>query len=149
MAAQEARKIRDGIVTSYYYALDGILLFENETQPSTVFIYAEGYLFVAMVTADNKTFFYQSDKTGNIISITDSEGNIVALYSYDPFGPVIGRDGMNITNDFTYGGAFGVIDEGDGLFFMVNRYYDAMIGQVPSERSCRDCRWSQPVLLQG
>jgi RHS repeat-associated protein len=82
-----------------------------------------------MVTADNKTFFYHSDKTGNIISITDSEGNIVASYSYDPFGLVIGRSEMNITNNFTYGGAFGIIDEGDGLYFMVNRYYDAMTGR--------------------
>jgi RHS repeat-associated protein len=36
---------------------------------------------------------------------------------------------MNITNDFTYGGAFGIIDEGDGLYFMVNRYYDAIMGR--------------------
>jgi len=125
-----ARKIRDGIVTSYYYTPDGILLFENGGTAGSVryFIYAEGYL-VAMVTADNQTFFYHSDKTGNIISITDSEGNIVASYSYDPFGLVIGRSDMNITNNFTYGGAFGIIDEGDGLYFMQNRYYDAMTGR--------------------
>ena len=125
-----ARKLRDGIVIDYYYTPDGILLFENGGNAGSAryFIYAEGYL-VAMVTVDNKTFFYHSDNTGNIISITDSEGNIVASYSYDPFGLVIGRSEMNITNDFTYGGAFGIIDEGDGLYFMVNRYYDAMMGR--------------------
>lgn len=125
-----ARKTRDGIVTDYYYTLDGILLFENGGSAGSAryFIYAEGYL-VAMVTAENKTFFYHSDKTGNIICITDSEGNVVASYSYDPFGLVIGRSEMNISNNFTYGGAFGIIDEGNGLYFMVNRYYDAMTGR--------------------
>jgi RHS repeat-associated protein len=125
-----ARKIRDGVATDYYYTPDGILLFEKEGTAGSAryFIYAEGYL-VAMVTADNQTFFYHSDKTGNILAITDSEGNVAASYSYDPFGLVIGRSQTTLRNDFTYGGAFGIIDEGDGLYFMQNRYYDAMTGR--------------------
>jgi len=129
-ASPRARKIRDGVATDYYYTPDGILLFEKEGTAGSAryFIYAEGYL-VAMVTADNQTFFYHSDKTGNILFVTDGEGNVAASYSYDPFGLVIGRSQTTIRNDFTYGGAFGIIDEGDGLYFMQNRYYDAMTGR--------------------
>jgi RHS repeat-associated protein len=129
-AGPRARKIHDGAVTDYFYTPDGILLFDNGGYGGSAryFIYAEGYL-VAMVTADNQTFFYHSDKTGNILSITDSGGNVVASYSYDPFGLVIGRSGTTVPHDFTYGGAFGIIDEGNGLYFMQNRYYDAVTGR--------------------
>lgn len=129
-AGPRARKTCNGIVTEYWYAPEGILLSETGGDAGTAryYIYAEGYL-VAMVTAENRSFFFHSDKTGNIICITDSNGTIAAAYSYDPFGMVTERSEVSIRSDFTYGGAFGVMDEGCGLYFMVNRYYDSLTGR--------------------
>ena len=125
-----ARKTCNGTVTEYWYAPDGILLFATGSDARTerYYIYADGCL-VAMVTADNQTFFFHSDKTGNILFITDSTGKVAASYTYDPFGLVSGRSEVAVASDFTYGGAFGVMDEGGGLYFMVNRYYDSLAGR--------------------
>lgn len=129
-AGPRARRTRNGAVTEYWYTPDGILLSETGSDATSAryFIYAEGYL-VAMVTADNRTYFFHSDKTGNIICITDRDGKVAASYSYDPFGMVTGRSEVSVRSDFTYGGGFGVMDEGDDRYFMVNRYYDALTGR--------------------
>jgi RHS repeat-associated protein len=125
-----ARKTCNGSVTEYWYAPDGILLFATGSDPGSerYYIYADGCL-VAMVTADNRTFFFHADKTGNILFITDGTGQVAASYTYDPFGLVTGRSEVSVTSDFTYGGAFGVMDEGGGIYFMVNRYYDSLAGR--------------------
>lgn len=125
-----ARKTCNGSVTEYWYAPEGILLFAtgSDAGMERYYIYADGCL-VAMVAADNQTFFFHADKTGNILFITDSTGKVAASYSYDPFGLVTGRSEVSVTSDFTYGGAFGVMEEGEGLYFMVNRYYDSLAGR--------------------
>lgn len=125
-----ARKICNGSVTEYWYAPEGILLFATGSDAGTAryYIYADGCL-VAMVTTYNQTFFFHADKTGNILFMTDSTGKVAASYTYDPFGFVTGRSEVSVTSDFTYGGAFGVMDEGGGLYFMVNRYYDSLAGR--------------------
>jgi RHS repeat-associated protein len=41
---------------------------------------------------------------------------------------VVNRSGSALT-PFTYVGAYGVMDEGNGLYFMTNRYYDSVTGR--------------------
>lgn len=135
---------RDGISTTYTYDAEGHrvaatrgistrlfhydpfgnLLFETDAQGTvtTRYIYISDILFGRRVN-DSDTF-YHFDSRGSTLLLTDEDGDEVATYAYDPYGKVIHQSG-SIYNPFTYVGAYGVMDEGDGLFFMANRYYDA------------------------
>lgn len=114
-----------GTVRDYHYDHLGRLLFESDGAGSivTMYIHAGGRL-VAM----GAPLFYHFDKSGNTVALTDSTGNLANAYCYEPFGQVAGRTGT-LSNPFTYVGAFGVMDEGNGLFFMRNRHYDARTGK--------------------
>ena len=56
--------------------------------------------------------------------MTDSSENIKNKYAYDSYGKNIGG-AETITNPFKYVGMFGVMDEGNDLYYMRARYYDA------------------------
>ena len=49
-------------------------------------------------------------------------GAIVNSYAYDPFGSSLGKT-ETVANPFEFAGEFGVMDAGNGLDFMRNRYY--------------------------
>ena len=104
----------------------GRLLFETNGsgQLSAVYIYAGGML-VAQGDGSGNYLFPLRDKTGNTLALTDQSGTVVAAYAYGPYGAGAGKTG-SATTPFTYVGAFGVMDEGDDLYFMKNRYYDAV-----------------------
>lgn len=87
-----------------------------------------GNRLVAFGAASGGFVYFHQDKTGNILALTDAAGNTVAAFAYAPYGAVANRTGSVVT-PFTYAGAYGVMDEGAGLFFMSNRYYDAITGR--------------------
>ncbi|MFC1999520.1 RHS repeat-associated core domain-containing protein, partial [Chloroflexota bacterium] len=116
-------------VRNYYHDPRGRVLFETDNSGSIVsfYIYDQSSL-VARVTPSGEVHFYHFDKTGSTLALSDGNGNIVSAYAYAPFGDMAKRTG-DVENPFTYVGALGVMDEGDGLFFMKHRYYDAHTGR--------------------
>lgn len=122
------RSTKGGVIRNYHYDLDGRLMFEtNQTgQITNFYIYLERRL-CALATA-SASYFYHFNRTGNTLAITDGSGNVTSAYSYDSFGKINNQSG-SLDNPFTYVGAYGVMDEGNGLYFMKNRYYDAMTGK--------------------
>ncbi|MDP3695749.1 MAG: RHS repeat-associated core domain-containing protein, partial [Desulfocapsaceae bacterium] len=83
---------------------------------------------VAMKSESGNYFYYHFDKNGNTVALTDSSGNTAATYTYTPFGELLQTTGT-LTNPFTYVGAYGVMDDGEGLYYMKNRYYNASTGK--------------------
>jgi RHS repeat-associated protein len=59
-------------------------------------------------------------------------GIMVNKYAYGVFGQVIDKE-EQVENPFKYVGAFGVMDEGNGLYFMRARYYDPEVGRFISK----------------
>ena len=110
-----------------HFDLSNRLLFQTDESGNVVtsFIYAENRL-VAM-HAGGAYYFYHFDKMGNTIAITDSGGNIANAYAYQPYGEYT-KSG-SLRNPFTYVGAFGVYDDGDGFYHMLTRSYDAITGR--------------------
>jgi len=123
------KKTQGTAVTNYHYDHLGRLLFETDQTGKTIAFYCyAGAALMAMQTANGVVYCYHFDKTGNTIAMTDASGNVANAYQYDAFGKVRSQSGT-VRNMFTYIGAFGVMDEGGGVYYMKNRYYDASLGK--------------------
>jgi len=107
----------------------GRLVFETNAagELTEAFIYA-GRRLVASGTLAGGFVFHHCGNTGNTLALTNAAGDVVATFAYTPFGEVTRQDGARSTR-FTYVGAYGVMDEGSGLYYMGKRYYDALTGR--------------------
>ncbi|MEW6426450.1 MAG: RHS repeat-associated core domain-containing protein [Thermodesulfobacteriota bacterium] len=123
LVAGPARTVR------YYRDRRGRLLFEADANGTVLanYIYA-GARLVARGTKAAGYRFYHYDRIGSTVALTDGSGNVAARYAYTPYGEK-SVDGDGGDNPCTYAGAYGVLDYGDGLYFMKNRFYDARLGR--------------------
>ncbi|MGQ9686792.1 MAG: RHS repeat-associated core domain-containing protein [Thiobacillaceae bacterium] len=113
----------------YHHDPLGRLLFETDETGQLIASYVyRGPFLVARVSASGEVLFYHADQRGSTLALTGADGDIAAAYAYNPWGAVVGRNGA-VENPFTFVGTCGVTDEGDGLFFMANRYYHARLGR--------------------
>ncbi|MFJ6784754.1 RHS repeat-associated core domain-containing protein [Streptomyces yangpuensis] len=80
-------------------------------------------------TTDGKTQVYLTDALGSVLGLADGDGNITTSYSYDPNG-VVTRSGAATTNPYTFTGRE---DDGTGLLYYRNRYYDPQTGRFISQ----------------
>ncbi|MCE5228444.1 hypothetical protein LLG95_02455 [bacterium] len=116
-------------VRNYYHDSEGRLLFETDKKNNVtvMYIYA-GWRLFAMRTAAGQTYYYHCSPKGDVLALTDGAGNVAAAYAYNPEGLVCNQTGT-IYNPFTFCGAVGVVDDGDGLYLMRRRHYDARTGR--------------------
>ena len=124
---------RDGVVTKYIYDASGNLLAEADADNliQRYYIYGAGLLAV-IDTATGDVYTYHYNNAGNTIVITDQTQTEVNTYSYTPFGIIINQQ-ENITNPFKFAGQYGIMDEGNNIYYMRARYYDASVGRFISE----------------
>lgn len=124
---QRTKAVTGNQTYNFYYDPVGRFLFETDKNGQVTAYYIYGGEGLAAMKSSSGSYFYYYDKTGNTIAMTDGSGNIVSANAYEPFGRISNRSG-SIDNPFTYVGGSGVMDEGEGLFFMRNRYYDGNTG---------------------
>jgi RHS repeat-associated protein len=117
-----------GVIRNYHYDGLGRLLFETDSGGvvKASYLYA-GAKLIAMVQGQN-VYYYHYNQVGSTVALTDSSGALGNAYAYDAFGKIMGTLG-NVYNPFTYVGAYGVVDDGNGLYFMSQRHYDAESGR--------------------
>ena len=77
-------------------------------------------------------YYFQKNLQGDIIAITDSNGNTVARYSYDAWGVcTIVQDttvvGIAAINPFRYRGCY--YDSEIGMYYLQSRYYNPAVGR--------------------
>lgn len=101
------------------------LLFETDGAGvvTASYVYRERDL-VAMHQAGKGWHFYHFDQNGNTIAMTDEAGAISAIYRFLPYG-ASGYGYARVRNPFTFAGRYGVLDEGQDLYYMRNRFYHA------------------------
>ena len=105
----------------------GRLLFE--TDAAGVVTANHVYAGKRLVASGSSAYaFNHHDKTGNTLALTDASGLVVGAFAYSPYGALLGKSGT-ATTPFTFVGAYGVMSEGNDLYFMTNRYYDAVTGR--------------------
>lgn len=83
-----------------------------------------GMLLYTIEAADNARHFHHHDEMGNTVFLTDDAGQVAGVYAYLPFGEMQ-ETGTPASNLFTFGGKWGVMREGGGLFIMGQRFYDS------------------------
>lgn len=77
-------------------------------------------------------YYYLKNMQGDIVGITDRQGNVLVTYTYDTWGKLISITGsmantIGIINPFRYRGYY--YDTETGLYYVSSRYYDPEIGR--------------------
>ena len=93
-------------------------------------------LLNSLHTPDGKKYYYLFDGEGSIVGVTDSSGNDVNRYDYDPFGTAMGPWQVQVSQPWTYAG--GYYDSLTGLYKFGIRYYDSTTA-----------RWTQRTPIAG
>lgn len=107
----------------------GRLLYETDMKGNILasYIYG-GKRLLAKIDRKKSVYFYHFDAMGNTFAITGGAGDVVNAYDYDPYGQIRTSLGETVNNRFTFGGSYGVIDEGQGLYAYKRRYYHSALG---------------------
>jgi len=132
-------RTESGQTTRYYYnyalGLSPIVAEkdEGEGQWQRFYVLTPGGTLLYMIDAvdNNKVYCYHFDKTGNTLFLTDAAGTITDKYAYTPYGKLLAHEGSN-TQPFTFVGAWQIRQEGNGIYQMRARYYDAVTARFIS-----------------
>jgi RHS repeat-associated protein len=118
-----------GETIHYHYGPGNVPLFTTDANGDVIEHHAWlGRLLLATRKADASYVHYYGDRQGHVRFLLDEDKTHLVSYGYPPYGPAVASvDGID--NAFTFNGLFGVRDEGDNLFLMQQRFYDAVAGR--------------------
>lgn len=111
------------VTTGYTYDGDQ-LIYE-----STGTAYIRG-LTLAASKKSGELLYYLYNAHGDVVQLTNSQGNVVQEYDYDAFGNEISPDAED-TNPFRYCGEY--FDKETGLYYLRARYYSPALGRFTQE----------------
>lgn len=92
--------------------------------------YAVTGVVSALRTGDG-TYYYNANHLGSVTEITGAGGAVINRYTYDQEGAVLTRT-EGVSNPYTYGGVFGLVNDGNGLVYDRVRYLSAATGSFIS-----------------
>jgi RHS repeat-associated protein len=120
--------VKDGQRTEYLLDPTGLGDVVGEYGNGAVARYVHGLGLVGRFDGNNAASFYDTDAIGSVIGLSGSSGAYLNRYSYLPFGEDLSKT-ETVANPFEYVGQYGVMDEGNGLNFMRERFYTAGEGR--------------------
>ncbi len=138
---------RDGAVVKYVWDIAGMgnILMETDDAGNPLNYYIHGLGLVARINAQTSAeHFYHYDFRGSTVAMTDADQNITHHYSYLPYGELLQEQEAD-PNPFKFVGQWGVMAEGDDLYYMRARFYDAQTGRFLSE----DPVWGENLYRYG
>jgi len=115
--------------TSYQYDGTGLSAVATSAGTTAITNAPDGALVSERVPGRG-TYYYLFDGLGSVVGVTDSSGNVVNTYSYDPYGNSTSKS-EQVPNPFQFTGA--LLDSSTGLYKMGERYYDPSIGRFSQE----------------
>lgn len=90
--------------------------------------YDYGFGLLSRMNGAGASVWYMFDALGSTSELTDTAGVVANDYVYAPFGEVL-KQTISVPNPFQFVGAWGVMDEGNGLNVMRARYYAPVTGR--------------------
>ena len=115
------QKTVGGVTHNYLYA-SGKLLRETWGDNTLDFFYGEnGHPYA--LKYNGTTYYYVTNLQGDVLAILDGSKQVVASYTYDPYGKVLTATGtLAEVNPLRYRGYF--YDQDAGFYYLQSRYYD-------------------------
>ena len=130
----QTERVSNNAQTDVYTSLG--LSSEKSASGTTEYVRCSCGLLNSLHTPDGKKYYYLFDGEGSIVGVTDSSGNDVNRYDYDPFGTAMGPWQVQVSQPWTYAG--GYYDSQTGLYKFGIRYYDSTTA-----------RWTQRTPIAG
>ncbi|EJQ36453.1 YD repeat (two copies) [Bacillus cereus BAG5X1-1] len=116
----------NGVVTRYFYDGDSINpLYETDGNGNVLrqYVYSIDGARLAM-KSQGQTLFYHYGPRGDIVAMTDQDGQVVANYEYDAWGNVLKSDVKGIAADNPFGYAGYMFDKEIEMYYLMARYYN-------------------------
>jgi RHS repeat-associated protein len=130
------RAVVGGVTTQFHYGPDDRLLFTTTATGEVTASYVwSGKTLVAVLSGsalDTDLRYVHLNRLGHVMALTAADGTPTTTYAYQPNGLATRESVPSAAADselFTFVGGLGVQDEGGGLFYMKNRFYDANCGR--------------------
>ena len=124
-------KTINGVEYSYTYAGDKLMRQSWAGNELYFFYDASGNPTALWYEPENGSTvvgYYMLDQQGNVVRMEDANGNVLASYSYDPWGKIISATGsLAEINPLRYRGY--VYDQETGFYYLQSRYYDPAISR--------------------
>ena len=112
-------------VTTYYNTDNGVILSQSDGDNTWYFQYDTNGSPLGFVL-NGIQYFYITNQMGDILAITDTDGNVIGNYEYDAWGKVLTADtDIAKQNPLRYRGYY--YDNETGYYYLQSRYYDADI----------------------
>ena len=126
MAGVRSSKTVNG--TEYKYTtLSGLVTRQEWNGSSIDFIYDDSNQPLAM-KYNGTLYYYILNAQGDVVRIIDGSRNVVASYSYDPWGNITSSSGtLADVNPLRYRGYY--YDSETGFYYLQSRYYDPELGR--------------------
>ncbi len=112
------------------YAYDGIQCVEERDQTNAItrqYVWGPGIDELVQEQTPADTWFAHENSIGSVCALTDSAGNVVERYQYDPFGNTTVTLNGNTGNRYRFHAAY--FDDETGLIHMRNRAYHPGLGR--------------------
>jgi len=124
---------KESTTITYVYDHEDIILEYSTKQEDgeakeeiTRYIHGPGIDEPISIEQNNKIYYYHYDGLGSVTVLTDQNGKVIEIYSYDSFGN-LKRQGNKVKNPFTYTAR--EFDTETGLYYYRTRYYDPALGR--------------------
>ena len=116
----------NGKITNYHYDGDSIdVLYETDTNGQVLrhYIYSDDNIRLAMKSGKN-TVYYHYNGHGDVVALTDENGQQVASYTYDAWGNVLTSEAKTeLAKSNPYGYAGYTYDTEIQQYYLMARYY--------------------------
>jgi len=106
------------LVVSSQPALSQVLVRTKGNGQVTYYVYGLGLIGEASA---GSYFSYHFDFRGSTVALTDDGGVVIERVFYSPFGTVLQKGQFD--TPFLFNGLYGVMTDGNGLYYMRARYY--------------------------
>ena len=110
-------------MTTYFNTKDGVILSQTDGENTWYFQYDTNGTPLGFVL-NGTQYFYITNQMGDVLAITDTNGEIVGNYEYDAWGKVLTADtDIAKQNPIRYRGYY--YDNETGYYYLQSRYYDS------------------------